>query len=127
MQKATSVQRCLNSKYTLVLHTLVSIITARISALGPGSTNLLAKLTERNPRKSFNTTKKGPRDLNIREWGILLEEFKNWPFRPQVQLPSFHIDRGILIIVLRTSGLSHSSRVVFVFARTDGTQGYNSY
>jgi hypothetical protein len=33
---------------------------------------------------SFNIKEKGPRDLNLREWCILMEEFKKWPFRPDV-------------------------------------------
>lgn len=85
----------------------------------PGSNNLRGKFAERKSRSCFDTTK-GP-NVCVCEC-ILLEEFENWPFRPHVRLPSFNINIArILIIVLKTSGLNHSSRVVFAFGTTIGT------
>ena len=96
---------------------------SQISALGPGSNNLLPKLTDpsRGPERTLNAAAKGPRDLNVHEWNILVDVFKKWPFRPEVRLPSFHITCGILISVIRTSGLSHSSRLIPAIGRFIGT------
>ena len=97
--KATSVENCLKSKYIFVC--LFAIrkdpLTSQLSLLGPGSTNLISKLTDpsRNPEFTFDPRKFGPRDLNLRQWAVLLEEFKKWPFRPDVLFLLFHIARYI--------------------------------
>lgn len=56
-----------------------------ISALGPGSSNLIPRLTDpsRILGHSFDM-KKDPKDLTMREWELIVEVFKRWPFKPEV-------------------------------------------
>lgn len=56
------------------------------SLLGPGAKNILPKLTNTKlPAEEWVDVKKAPRDLDLREWALVVRAFKEWPFRPEVQ------------------------------------------
>lgn len=56
-----------------------------LSLLGPGAKNILPRLIDKNlPAEERVDIKKTPRSLNIREWGLVVRAFKEWPFRPKV-------------------------------------------
>jgi len=62
-----------------------------VSALGPGSRNLIPKLDER----VNGILTKGPRHLTLDEWKVVVQEFKNWPFRPEVYYILKHTDHTL--------------------------------
>ncbi|KAF9482258.1 S-adenosyl-L-methionine-dependent methyltransferase [Pholiota conissans] len=54
-----------------------------IGGLGPGAKNILPKLTDPSlPEDQRVDIEKSPRRLDIREWALIINAFKNWPFRP---------------------------------------------
>ena len=81
--KATNLEKCLNTKYGARINLFardVQLIV--ISALGPGSRNLIPKLTD-------GILSKDPRGLTLDDWKMVVQEFKNWPFRPEVSILCF--------------------------------------
>ncbi|KAL5507205.1 hypothetical protein ACEPAH_6661 [Sanghuangporus vaninii] len=58
-------------------------IRRAISSLGPGAYNLLKRLGDPNlpPEERLDINKK-VRELEMRDWSILVKRFDEWPFRP---------------------------------------------
>lgn len=68
------------------LHRFITI-SYTLSLLGPGAKNILPKLTDKKlPAEERMDIKKTPRSLDIREWGLVVRAFKEWPFRPEVYI-----------------------------------------
>ncbi|PPQ90561.1 hypothetical protein CVT25_015875 [Psilocybe cyanescens] len=55
-----------------------------ISALGPGAYNILKYFTNPADPKDRLDISKSPRSFTVDEWNLVVQAFKNWPFRPMV-------------------------------------------
>ncbi|KAF8198108.1 S-adenosyl-L-methionine-dependent methyltransferase [Pholiota molesta] len=54
-----------------------------IGGLGPGAKNMLPGITDPTlPEEQRLSTARTPRELDLREWALVVNAFKNWPFRP---------------------------------------------
>jgi len=64
---------------------------------------LIPKLTD--PSRTPFDLKKNPKDLTMPEWELIVEEFKRWPFKPEVSVPAFYVHKSINVnpLLLRSS------------------------
>ena len=77
--------------YSFKQNVLLIVVTCS-RTLGPGASNLIPKMTDPSlPEEQRVDVSKSPRKLELREWQILVNAFKNWPFRPTVCLRTLFV------------------------------------
>ena len=68
---------------------------------------MIPRLTD--PSRIPFDLKKNPKDLTVPEWELIIEEFKRWPFKPEVLICSVILCHKSIIVnplLLRSSELT---------------------